>query len=127
MPKQIRVKMSTSAEAIINLAQMVIQKHKELGSESPLKVLDWDKQAENITKAEQLHKQAKEYERLAEQMHEQRNVLVNELNELLKQSRDLLKALYRNEPRKLGEFGFTVDDTPRRKKTKEPTDKTKTE
>jgi hypothetical protein len=84
-----------------------------------LKVLEWDKQAENVGKALDLHKQAKEYECLAEQAHEQRNALITPLDDLLKQTRDLLKALYRAEPKKLGEFGFTVDDTPRKKKTME--------
>ena len=119
MAKKVRVKISTNAEELLKLAELVAQKHRELGSASPLTPLDWDKQAENVGKALELHNQAKEYERLAEQAHEQRNALVTPLDDLLKQTRDLLKALYRTEPKKLGEFGFTVDDTPRKKKAKE--------
>jgi hypothetical protein len=115
MAKKVRVKIDNNAESILNLANLVAQKHKELGDNSPLKQLDWNVQAENVTKALELHKQAKEYQRLAEQAHEQRNTLLTVIDDLVKQSRDLLKALYRNEPKKLGEFGFNVDDTPKKK------------
>jgi cell division protein ZapA (FtsZ GTPase activity inhibitor) len=119
MAKKVRVKISTNPEELLKLAELVAKKHRELGSKSPLTALDWDIQADNVGKALELHRQAKEYERLAEQAHEQRNALVTPLDDLLKQTRDLLKALYRAEPRKLGEFGFEVDDTPRKKKTTE--------
>jgi hypothetical protein len=117
MAKIVRVKISKNLESMLSLAELVAKKHLELGATSPLKPLDWDTQAENVAKALELHKQAKEYQRLAEQAHEQRNTLVVPLEDLLKQSRDLLKALYRTEPKKLGEFGFTVDESPRKKKT----------
>lgn len=119
MAKKVRVKISTNTEERLHLAELVAKKHQELGNASPLTPLDWDKQADNVGKALELHKQAKVYERLAKQAHEQRNMLLTPIDDLLKQTRDLLKALYRTEPKKLGEFGFMVDDTPRKKKAKE--------
>lgn len=119
MAKQVRVQISKNAEKLLNLAELIAKKHLELGADSPLNVLDWDKQAENVKAGLELHKQAKEYERLAEQAHEQRNLLLTPLDDLVKQSRDLLKALYRAEPKKLGEFGFVVDESPKKKKAKE--------
>jgi hypothetical protein len=119
MAKVMRVKIGKNAEQTLNLANLVAQKHKELGDASPLKQLDWDNQIDSVGKALDLHKQAKEHERLVEQAYEQRDVLVTVLDDLVKQTRDLLKALYRAEPKKLGEFGFQVDDTPRKKKAKE--------
>ena len=119
MAKQVRVQISKNAEKLLNLAELVAKKYVELGANSPLKVLDWDKQAENVKTALDLHKQAKEYQRLAEQAHEKRDTLVTPLDDLLKQTRDLLKALYRAEPKKLGEFGFVVDESTRKKKVKE--------
>ena len=111
-----RVKISKNTEELLNLAKLVAEKHQALGDTSPLKILDWDKQAENVGKALELHKQAKEYERLAEQAHEQRNLLIAPIDDLLKQTCDFLKALYRAEPKTLGEFGFQVDESPRKKK-----------
>lgn len=119
MAKQVRVPISKNAEKLLNLAELVMKKHLELGAASPLNVLGWDKQAENVAKALEFHKQAKEYQRLSEQAHEQRNILVTPLDDLLKQTRDLLKALHRTEPKKLGEYGFVVDESVRKKKTKE--------
>ena len=119
MAKQVRVQISKNTEKLLNLAELVAKKHLELGKDSPLNVLEWDKQVENVSKALDLHKQAKEYQRLAEQAHEKRDLLVTPLDDLLKQTRDLLKALYRAEPKKLGEFGFVVDESVRKKKPKE--------
>ena len=119
MAKQVGVKISANAEKLLNLAELVAKKHLELGAASPLNVLDWNAQAENVKLALDAHKQAKEYQRLAEQAHEKRDTLISPLDDLLKQTRDLLKALYRAEPKKLGEFGFVVDESVRKKKTKE--------
>lgn len=119
MAKIVRVKISRNAENILNLAELVAKKHESLGKESPLQVLNWDNQLENVRKAAELHKQAKEYLRMAEQAHEQRDILVEPIDDLVKQSRDLLKALYRHEPKKLGEFGFEVDEASKKKKIKE--------
>ena len=119
MAKKVRVKIGKNVEEILKLANLIATKHNELGEKSPLKPLGWEEHIENISKALDAHKQAKEYERLAEQAYEQRNNVVKPITELVKRSRDLLKALYHGETKNLGEFGFEVDDTPRKKKTKE--------
>lgn len=119
MAKKVRVKIGKNSEDILNLANLIVTKHNELGEKSPLAPLNWGDEIENINKALELHKQAKEFERLAEQAYEQRNKLVKPITELVKRSRDLLKALHHGEAKSLGEFGFEVDDTPRKKKSKE--------
>ncbi len=111
MAKSVRVKISKSPENILNLAKMVAEKNMLQGPASPLNSLNWNSQMPNIDRAIEFHKQAKEYQRMAEQAHEQRDNLIKPLDDLLKQSRDLLKAVYRHEPKKLGEFGYTVNDT----------------
>jgi hypothetical protein len=119
MAKKVRVKIGKSVEETLNLASLIVAKHKELGETSPLKPLNWEEHIENIEKALDLHRQAKEYERLAEQAHEQRNNYAKPIDELVKRTRDLLKVLHHGEAKSLGEFGFEVDDTPRKKKMKE--------
>lgn len=119
MAKIVRVKISRNTEEVLNLAELVGKKHEELGKDSPLQPLNWNNQLDNVRKAIEYHKQAKEYLRMAEQAHEQRDLLVVPIDDLLRQSRDLLKALYRNEPKRLGEFGFEVGEAVKKKKTKE--------
>ena len=119
MAKTVRVKIGTNIEDLLNLASLIVEKHKELGDASPLRVLDWVGKGDTIQKALELHKQAKEYQRLAEQAHEQRDALVEPIDDIVRQTRDLLKALYRNEPKKMGEFGFDVVDTIKKKKEAE--------
>jgi len=63
------------------------------------------------------HKRAGELKRLMEQAYKQRDALLEPVDAIIRQSRDVLKGIYRNEPRKIGEFGFNVVAAPRSKKT----------
>ncbi len=100
-----------SPKEILDLADLVNKKHVDLGVDSPLNPLTWDVQAPNIPLARKFHDQAEDLKRQAEEMYEQRDLLLGPIDDLVKQSRDLLKSVYRNEPRKIGEFGYTVNDT----------------
>lgn len=122
MAKTFRVKVFKNAEELLKLASNIAAKHKELGANSPLNPLEWTVQADKVTEALDFHNKAKELERQVELAYEQRDKRLTDIDDIVKQSRDLLKALYRKEPRKLGEFGFTVDDTPKAKKTKKTTE-----
>lgn len=46
-----------------------------------------------------------------------RDKLLAELGEFVRQGRDVLTGVYRDGMRRLAEFGFAVDDTPRPKKS----------
>lgn len=117
MAKSVRVKIPANAEELLKLAQLIFEQHASLGTNSPLNVLDWANQDAKIAKAIKLHLEAEELRRKADLKYKERDALVAPIDDLVKQSRDLLKALYRKEPKKLGEFGFEVVDTVRTKKT----------
>lgn len=118
MAKSVRVKVFRNADELLKLADNIADKHKELGESSPLSPLDWATQAPKVKQALALQKKVKELEKQVELAYEQRDNLLVDIDDIVKQSRDLLKAVYRKEPRKLGEFGFTVVDTPKTKKPK---------
>jgi hypothetical protein len=60
-----------------------------------------------------LHKKAEELKRQAEEAYRQRDLLLGEITESVKASRDLLQGVYRDTPKTLGEYGFEVDDSAR--------------
>ena len=111
-----RVVIPKNVEELLNLAKAVLKKHQALGKDSPLSMLRWGKVGPGIDKAIEQHKLAEKLRRDMEKAYESRDKKIPAIKDILQRSRDLLKGLYRNEMRKLGDFGFTVDSTPRKKK-----------
>ena len=110
-----RILIPRNAEELLKLAQLIQAKDAELGSKSPLTALEWTKKAEQVSIALAAHNQAEALRRQMEIAYEQRDNLVEEITEWVRQSRDILTGIYRQEIQKLGDFGFTVDTTPRPK------------
>ncbi len=95
----------------LDLAEKIFEQHKMLGTASPLTSLKWDILGPKVEEAKKYHEEAETLKRKAEEIYEQRNLILSSLDDLLKQSRDLLKALYREEPHKIGQFGFNIVTT----------------
>ena len=113
-----RVVISKKVPELLALAQAVAKKHKALGKNSPLNALPWARVLPRIDKAVEQHKLAERLRRDMEKAYESRDKNIPAIRDILQRSRDLLKGIYRNELKKLGDFGFTVDSTPKRKKKK---------
>lgn len=101
---------------MLELAESVAAKHTALGDASPLKGLDWAANGPIITQAVKFHKDAAQLHRDAEKATENRDNLTDDVGEFVRQCRDVLLGLYRSNPRVLGDYGFTVNDTPAPKK-----------
>jgi hypothetical protein len=111
-----RVNIPKNAEELLDLAAKVYQKHTDLEDASPLNAMvshKWADNGPNVATCLQLHKQAEELKRQAEEAYRQRDLLMGEITESVKASRDLLLGVYRETPKSLGEYGFEVDDSPR--------------
>ena len=111
-----RVTIPGNPEDLLALAKSVLKKHNALGKDSPLKMLPWGKVGPNIDKALELHKQAEKLSRDMEKAYESRDKKLPAIKDILRRSRDILKGVYGSNVKNLGDFGFTVDTTPRRKK-----------
>ncbi len=111
MPKE-RVVIPTNPSELLQLAQAIKQKHDALGDASPLKSLDWAANGTVIAQATEFDGQATQLRRDAEKATASRDNLVENVNELVRQCRDILLGIYRSNPRTLGDFGFDVTDTP---------------
>ena len=118
MKKQtVRVVLPENPKEMLDLAAVIYEKHQAAGAQSPLAGLSWNDLGPKITDAIKFHNEAEELRKQMEKSYEQRNLILAPIDDLVKQSRDLLKAIYRSEPRKMGDYGFVVNDTPAAGKT----------
>ena len=117
MPKP-RITIPTGAADLIELAGDIQEQHDELGKDSPLALLDWKIISPQVKEATDVQKQIDKLTKDLEKLTERRNNLIDPLGDFVRSSRDILSGVYRAEMRKLGDYGFEVDDTPKPKKPK---------
>jgi hypothetical protein len=111
-----RVNIPKNTEELLDLAAQVYERHTYLAATSPLSAMvshKWADNGPNVAPCLLLHKKAEELKRQAEEAYRQRDLLLGEITESVKASRDLLLGVYRDTPKTLGEYGFEVDDSAR--------------
>jgi hypothetical protein len=111
-----RVDVPRNPSEELKLAAKIYAKHLELGTASPLNVLQshtWAANGPTIATAQGLQNDAEELQRKLNQTYEKRDLLLAEIDESVKASRDALRGIYRDNPMILGEWGFAVHDTPK--------------
>jgi hypothetical protein len=113
----VRVVLPENPKEMLDLAAVIYEKHQAAGAQSSLSSLNWADLGPKITEAITFHKEAEELRKQMEKLYEQRNQILEPIDDLVRQSRDLLKVVYRSEPRKIGDYGFVVDNTPATGKT----------
>ncbi|MBK7871272.1 MAG: hypothetical protein IPJ74_11640 [Saprospiraceae bacterium] len=117
----VRVVIPTNIGELLKLATRVYKKHQADGKTSLLHSLvdyRWDEIGHNLELAAAKHEEAEELSRLAEIAYRERDRLMGDVSGLIRATRDLLKGIFRKSPKKLGEWGFEVNDTPRPGKAK---------
>ena len=116
---KMRVPIPENVGEIINLSEGIYATHLAKGAASPLNSMedhDWGVLGPTIPQAAQLHKKAGDLKREMEKAFRERDLLIGPLDEANKASRDLLTGVYRKNMKRMGDWGFTVDDTPKVKK-----------
>ena len=79
---------------------------------------DWAKVGPTIATCLALHKQAEKLKGEMEKAYRQRDELLAPINFVVKGSKNYLKGKYGESPKKLGDWGFEIDDTPKTPKKK---------
>ena len=103
-----RVSIPRKINEVIQLAQVIQSKDAELGNQSPLSMLEWEARIATIQAALAAQERADTLRSELEQAYEERDLHLKELLESIRQSRDVLTGIYRQDMKKLEEFGFTV-------------------
>jgi hypothetical protein len=96
----------------LKLATAILAKHTALAAASPLKDLNWTAVGPTVATATGYDTTAKQLAKDLEKNYGDRDALMAAIDKEITRSRDLLLAIYRDNPRKLGDFGFVVNDTP---------------
>ncbi|MEK7684686.1 MAG: hypothetical protein AAB466_04620 [Verrucomicrobiota bacterium] len=113
-----RITIPTTAGDLIDLASSIEEQHTELGKDSPLALLDWKTASPQIKEASDVQDKINKLSKELEKLIERRNNLIDPLSGFVRSSRDILSGVFRSEMKKLSDFGFEVDDSPKAKKAK---------
>lgn len=111
-----RVKIPKNPEELLALASKVYAKHTNMLVTSPLNALQshtWEVNGPQLLMASAFHQQAEEASRMAEEFYRKRDLILEEIDQSVKSSRDLLLSIYSANPKELGQWGFEVDDSVR--------------
>lgn len=118
-----RVVVSRNPEELLKLAEKVYKKHVADGATSDFNNLDaetydWAKVGPTIAPCLEFHDLAEELKRQMEEAYRKRDALFTPIDEHVKGSSAYLKGKYAKQPKKLGNWGFEVDDTAKAAKKK---------
>ena len=117
-----RVLVFRNPDKLLKLADKVYSKHQADGATSDLNNLDtakydWAKAGPSIKTCQTFHDKAEKLKGEMEQAYRERDALLPAIDTHVKGSRTYLKGKYTN-PKKLSDWGFEVDDTPKAPKKK---------
>jgi len=115
-----RVLLSLNHIEILKLANQILKKHLEDGVHSPLNTLkthSWNEEGSKINPCMAKHLEAEDYRKKMEEAYLERDLLLNPLTEIVKESRDKLVELHRNDMKQLEKWGFNVEDIHKLKKS----------
>lgn len=117
-----RIEISANVIEGLKLAQLVYDKHLADGARSILSELDgldWAVMGPKIAPCLANHKEAEALTKKAEELYLKRDADFAGIQEIVRASKNILKGKFTKNPKALGDWGFTVDDTPKPKKPKE--------
>ena len=119
-----RIAIPANPTPLIELAATIKAQHVKLGKNSPLVVLDWEKNGPLIDEAAAADAKLIALEKEVEILSGRVSVLKDtSLVDFVRSCRDVLTGTFRGELRQMVDFGFEVNDSPRSKKTTEVSDK----
>ena len=107
-----KIVIPTSASGLLKLAEDVYKKHQADADKSPLKAMQnhsWETNGPKIASALEIQAQAEKLKRQAEDLYKQRDLLIDQIDDSVKGSRDILMGIYRENPKELGNWGYEVN------------------
>ena len=117
-----RIVVPNDVEGLILLAQSIINKHQSDVAGSPLNALqDYNPNdlAPQIALVLEKHREAENLRKKAEELYRERDLLLPDVKNLIRSAAATLKGINLNNPKRLGEWGFIVNDTPQRVKAEQ--------
>ena len=109
-----RVEISVNVEEILTLADKVYVKHKADGASSKLNALEdynWTEVGPNIAPCLAKHNLAEDLKGKMEKAYRERDLLLPDITGAVRSSSAILKGAFAKNPKKISDWGFSVDDT----------------
>ena len=116
-----RVHVPRAAKDGFELAAKIYKQHLADGAKSELHNLDgmnWDVVGPTIVQGQEHHEEAERLKGLMEERYRLRDAAFAPVDEIVRASATYLKGKYAKIPKKLANWGFEVDDTPKAKPAK---------
>ena len=114
-----QIKIPRTSKGLADLVEKIREKNSSDGDQSILNaVIDLDGMEARVLQMMEYEKKADDANRLKEEMNEQKNKAIQEITKEVQRVRNILKAQYTDDQRKLGAWGFNVDNV-KPKKVKE--------
>lgn len=107
MKKRVKIP-SKKPFLLLTLAKKVQAKHAADGEASALKILNWQVINPALDKAFDDHERAERLRREMLEAYQQRDLGLDAVTNLVRDSRDILTGAYKKEMKKLGQWGFEV-------------------
>ena len=110
-----RIVIPENKSELCTLAAAIKAKHTALGAGSPLKDMKWDDLGPAIDEASGFDKSAKQLAKDAEKATGEREKRMPKVSQAVRSARDILSGLNADNLKALGDWSFTVDDSPQAK------------
>ena len=117
--RKMRVNIPSNKKDLLDLAAKVNTKHLADATASPLLLLQditWAVEGPKLALALTKHNEAETLKLAMEQAYRERDLIMQNTETVVRNSRDLLTGINRENMKRLGEWGFSIDDSPRAKK-----------
>lgn len=116
--KKLRVPIpATNAKEVLELATKVLNKHLSDADKTKLGIMDWQYLQPVIEKAVLLQQEAENFKTLSMQRIQDRNLLMDDITEAVRNARDILTGGHKKDMKKLGNWGYTVVESAVTKRT----------
>lgn len=109
---KMRVEIPKNPKELLLLATSIYTKHTNDGDSSPLLLINdfsWKIEGPKLVSAEAKHQEAEKYKKLMEAAYRERDLMMADTANIVRASRDILSGINRENMKRLGEWGFTVD------------------
>ena len=109
-----RIAYPRTVMGMLTLASKMYEKHQADGTNSLLNMLndyDWSVTGPTIKECVANHEQAEAYAKKAEEFYKARDLALIDITAIVQNSGSVLKGVYAKNPKVLGDYGLTVNDS----------------
>ena len=109
--KKMRIVIPRNPSALLDLATKIYGKHLEDATKSPLGTMNdrsWTTEGPRVAVCQEKLTASEDARKLSEKLTKEYNIMIPDIDAIVKASRDILLGINHDNPKRLAEWGFTV-------------------